>query len=566
MKTKEIIIHDKKQLSISDITNDIRKLVIKCDKKINENDLFSSQIYSYIFKVTIECTKLEILDISDLDFLDINIDIRHLREVYLPSSIEFVSFEKSTTLRKVSALGANTIIITDCPNFEEIEYGKSLHNLCLSRTGVVSITIPSNINLIDDAFKNCYNLESVVIGNGTDIPARTFEGCSNLKNVTLPNDLPVLEPFVFRGCKNLRTINGGLSIKQLFPSALSECTKLEHIESVLFYQYTNLDLTNESWITKFRPRYYSYPSEKKLNEIKDFANSLTKKIIKHPESYIANNFLHTNKKQTGIMMKYFYVIGRWCIWSITQQKFLISSKTYNNNFKIGDIILYYDNNIPDVEIDKHIDIYRNLSFINLSEAEIIQRDMDNDNDLNEIIDYFNPQESFQHYYLKTKKIIEELDIPSIIDSYSITEECHLQIRPGKDDHEFYKHIATSIYTDAYLGKLLPIENYENYTSGVFSCYNEKEENEKLKSSAIAEASRFKKNAYNNYSATEHLCTLLQEFIDKRLELENSIESKYHLKTIRDFINDYYIPHTNDIEEDHALRILCNYSLEELILN
>ena len=386
--------------------------------------------------------------------------------------------------------------------------------------------------------------------------------------ITLPNDLLVLEPLVFSGCRNLRIINGGLSIKQLFPSAFNLCINIERIEFTMFYRYTNINLTDDNWINKFRPKYYIYTLEKKLGQIRDFANGLVEKEISNPENYIACNFLHPIEEQSGVLLKYYWEVKRWCIWSLNQNRFLFSSRMERCNFEVGDVIYYNDNCIIEVEIDTQINVYRNISFINFSKVKLVKRnDVDDDDSLIDVIDYFKPVVSFQDYYKKSKQAIEELNISSIIDSYRIKEERVWHVRPGRDDYECFTRVAKSIYTDAYIGQLLPQEDYQNVTFGVRPIgYNTEEENAKLMYSANEETTRIKEDATKNYSATEHLCTLLKEFVDQRIQLEKSVESNYHIRTAMDFIEYYFIPFRDELEEDKTLRILCNYSLEDIVFN
>ena len=159
MKCKEITIQNKDSLLITDIENDTRKLVIKWDKQNPVvNEMFSSAIDSFVHRVTIKYTNLEILDVSELENVKFyNIDVRHLREVYLPKGSDNISFEKSTTLRKLSAVGAKIIKVTNCPNFEEIEYGDCLEELCLSGTGIEKMIVPPHIKLVNNAFQNCFH-------------------------------------------------------------------------------------------------------------------------------------------------------------------------------------------------------------------------------------------------------------------------------------------------------------------------------------------------------------------------------------------------------------------------
>ena len=91
MRYKEIIIQNKDSLSISDVESNIQKLVIRWGKNNPVvNDLISSEIDSFVHKVTIKCPSLEVLDVSKLeDVKFFNIDVRHLKELYLPAEEGF---------------------------------------------------------------------------------------------------------------------------------------------------------------------------------------------------------------------------------------------------------------------------------------------------------------------------------------------------------------------------------------------------------------------------------------------------------------------------------------------
>jgi hypothetical protein len=569
MKTKEVIILDEHSLKNAKIEDNIQKLIVKWGNTIPDKVKFfySREIDCFLHKVTIQCPHLLILDVSALDGeqFNHNINVTNLREIYFPKSIECVSFQRSVSLKKISALGAKTIRITKCPNLETLELGDELEEICLSETGITEIRLPPHIKLIDRAFHFCKNLRSVILSDGTDIPARTFEGCINLKEVTLPNDLLVLEPFVFSGCIKLRSICGGLSIKQFFPSAIKDCYDLEKIDSMSFYKYSNLNFTDENWEKKYRPKYYLYTLEKKLSQIKEFVCSLSEHSVDFPEQYIAENFLPFKEKQYGVLISPQWEAKRWIIWSLNQQKFIVSKKTNMSNYSIGTIIMYDNTKIPVVEIDNRINIYWEELCIDLSKVLIINQ---NEDDLyNDVIEFFNPKESILQYYSKITKTIEGLDITAIIDSYFIKEERGWNIRPGKDDHEWFDRVAKSSYSDAYLNKLLPQEKYHNDSYAVRPCdYNPEMDNKQLQMAANAEAMEIKEDARNSYSVVEHVCTLLQEFIDKRNELEKNVESKYHLKTAMDFIEYYFIPFRDELEEEKTIRILCNYSIDDILLS
>lgn len=203
MKTIEIAINDRDSLSNVVIDENVRKLILKWGEHSSnlESLFYKCEIDKFIHRLTLKCSHLKVLDLSRLNGAYIlNVCVTYLHELYYPETTLSVSLEGSASLRKVSAIGAKVINITKCPNLEEVEFGNDIEELCLFQTGITEIEIPSRVKLTNFAFQHCINLNSVTIGEGTEVPAYTFEGCVNLKEVTLPNDLLVLEPFVFKGC------------------------------------------------------------------------------------------------------------------------------------------------------------------------------------------------------------------------------------------------------------------------------------------------------------------------------------------------------------------------------
>ena len=162
MKTKEVIILDEHSLKNAKIEDNIQKLIVRWGNTIPDKVKFfySREIDCFLHKVTIQCPHLLILDVSALDGeqFNHNINVTNLREIYFPKSIECVSFQRSVSLKKISALGAKTIRITKCPNLETLELGDELEEICLSETGITEIRLPPHIKLIDRAFHFCKNL------------------------------------------------------------------------------------------------------------------------------------------------------------------------------------------------------------------------------------------------------------------------------------------------------------------------------------------------------------------------------------------------------------------------
>jgi hypothetical protein len=78
------------------------------------------------------------------------------------------------------------------------------------KTAVKNLVIPSNVkNIQDCAYKQCPNLETIVIEEGLEsIGKEVFSGCSNLKSVTLPSTLMSVAPGAFYGNALTITYNG----------------------------------------------------------------------------------------------------------------------------------------------------------------------------------------------------------------------------------------------------------------------------------------------------------------------------------------------------------------------
>ncbi|MBE6131090.1 MAG: leucine-rich repeat domain-containing protein [Erysipelotrichaceae bacterium] len=99
-----------------------------------------------------------------------------------------------------------------------------------------TITIPSHINGIEvkgigsEAFKNCANLEEVIIPNTvTSIDSYAFEGCTNLVNITLSNNLCAIGVGAFKGCTSLEEIEIPASVQCIDSGAFQNCSSLKSV-------------------------------------------------------------------------------------------------------------------------------------------------------------------------------------------------------------------------------------------------------------------------------------------------------------------------------------------------
>ena len=114
-------------------------------------------------------------------------------------------------LKTISALlfyGCTALKEIILPNRIEIIYEGAFYE-----AGLESITIPDSVKIIKPdndsygAFANCKNLQTVNIGNGTEvIGTQAFSGCTKLSRVTIGSGLKMINEEAFHNCKALKTI------------------------------------------------------------------------------------------------------------------------------------------------------------------------------------------------------------------------------------------------------------------------------------------------------------------------------------------------------------------------
>ena len=159
-------------------------------------------------------------------------DCKNLKSVFIAEGVEYIesyAFDYCPNLQNVSIpntiIGIETTAFSNCPKLDGYLYngGKYLgnekvHNIVLIQLVDTTITTftfsDETICLMPGVFKNCTNLENVIMNNKiTKIPSRTFQGCSNLKNLTLGTGLTYIGSYAFDGCTNLTNVycNGGMA-------------------------------------------------------------------------------------------------------------------------------------------------------------------------------------------------------------------------------------------------------------------------------------------------------------------------------------------------------------------
>ncbi len=562
MKALTLSISEQTKFSSSEIADDISILTIKWADNVFEHEKFwlCHKMSSLLYTILGNKKNLCKIDLSKFDGIEqFNSVCNNIVEIYFPDTVTSVYIEKANSLRKLYAKGAKSISIAKAPCLETIEYGNGLEKLSLPDTGIRNITVGKNIRLRSGAFKNCKNLVYAKLETGVDIEPGTFENCSNLREVILPDDLLVIEPSVFKNCTKLRNIAGGKKVKHIFPSAFTGCHSLKMMECKDFYRYSNLKISDKKWMDTFRP-YKPLGNIKAL--ISNFVQELKKIDIECPEKYVADNFFRETENHYGFVMEYQSRIRGWMIWSLSHNCFL-ATRGDRLGLHQDEIITFTLERKPVITFEDNLYLQFPMMYIDESSSlKKIERKEEDYEGYNYILEYFTPKVSLVECYRKILQKIESLDIPSIIDSYSIIERTWWQTYPGRDDSQFYERIAKSDYSDIYLDKFLPQENTQNYDNGCRPWdFNEDEETRKLQASADSEAKSRKEYAHKHYSKDEHICKLLEDYINKRIELEKDMESVYHIQAVKNFLHCRYVDYG---EGENSLIEFYGYTLEDIL--
>lgn len=541
MKSLNLIVSDKDDLDIN-ISEELLYLSISWNNSKSENDSYLHYCIScFLSDVSRKCDRLKVLDLSSLMGYNLNnLYYQNLEELYLPDTQKSISFKDRRNLIKIRAKGAERVTLSNMPNLHELELGNNLYDINVYNIGITNINLPSNIKLNHKAIFRCNNIKKIEIKKGCFLDLGCIMECSNLEEITLPDDIYLISPRLFENCPKLRIINGGKNIKQIFHGAFLNCRNLEKIDFFNFYYSENKEYSDSAsdWV-KYFSRNLSLKEVLKKQE--KYCQNLKKKDIKEKEKYIANIFT-IKQENIGIIIRLFSYIDRWVIWSLTNNKFYISTKVFKTKkqFNYGDIISFTEINAPEIIFhDNKIIINRKPYEVDLNKVKKLNKIfISKEIEITDFINYFSP-EPYEKIFKKTVDFVNGLDICSIINSYTIEEERYWISRPGRDDHEHYKRIAKSDFSDAYLNTLLPQENIDRYESGCrpwgasYYCNDD------------TEAIKKRKAALKNYSKTAHICFIIKDYFIERHSLENKLDNRYNIKKVIKYVNRINQPYKQD---------------------
>lgn len=103
-----------------------------------------------------------------------------------------------------------------CKNLTKVFLPDSIINIegkcwdtegAFAHCGLVEVTIPKKLAIINGIFRFCENLKKIIIPNSVaEISSEAFEGCRNLEKIELPENVKNIGHSVFKNCCSLNTI------------------------------------------------------------------------------------------------------------------------------------------------------------------------------------------------------------------------------------------------------------------------------------------------------------------------------------------------------------------------
>ena len=527
--------------------DDYKDFVFEINDRIDE-------IQKGLFKLLRNHNSIRVLDLSELRwynshylntalFRKDNAFLRHchLEELYLPESEERIWNHDIRTLKVLSVPEATSICLHNTPKLTKIIFGNRLRELRLKNVGISNIKIPSSLHSL--VINGCNGLRELRIPDGIRLAAHALSKNVNLENVVLPQDLPIIEPYLFEGCENLRTIRGGEGLKYIFPSALKGCSSLESIECPKIDKYVTNEPLESEWM-KFRSTIRN--EEEETSYYTKFLSKLKDKQIDNISEYIEEKYFPREIDDVVCLRYGFnrnFPDDGWIFWSLRKGRYYTLAPEKNTNYSIGDIfrvlvcdkkILYDNGKIIVTHVHPVISLCKKERLTDENfweECEDDERVINNRiQEYKNISSYVSGKSSFSQECIAIEQQVKSLDINAIIDSYDIKERTWWVNHPGKDDDEWFERVVTSIYTDSYLEQFLPQNSVKNYSSGGGRPWLDwgESETERLQAAADEKTKQLKEDALKMYSQSEHIRTLIVEKAKEHINTSIEIERKYHL--------------------------------------
>lgn len=214
---------------------------------INKKDNTTSNQESSNQESSINQVRKQVSVDYNVDILEYNFDENNKTAV-VTGIKDSISSDEEQNIKKV--------VIPDVVIKDKNNYKVTSMKACIffDLENLTDVSIPSEFELPESAFKKCTSLKNIIIPYGvTKIPQYCFAYCSNLsevnlpdsvteigisaftnctalKKVRLPENLEVIGDNLFEACKNLDSINIPNSVTKICNSAFAWCSKLEKVQ------------------------------------------------------------------------------------------------------------------------------------------------------------------------------------------------------------------------------------------------------------------------------------------------------------------------------------------------
>lgn len=102
---------------------------------------------------------------------------------------------------------------------------------CSNISELKNVKMPNSVTrILDDAFDNCQNLETVEFSTHLEVIGReVFRNCSSLKRIEIPNSVKNIKEYAFGGCDNLEIVKLSAKLEEIADFLFDHCKSLKTV-------------------------------------------------------------------------------------------------------------------------------------------------------------------------------------------------------------------------------------------------------------------------------------------------------------------------------------------------
>lgn len=483
--------------------------------KVKRTNLYTSTLNEFLK----EHKHIRTLDMSQCEgiesiegFYDLNIEnivfprkVQKLPHIWRCPNLKTIKGENLLEIRD----------IRDCPNVENVIFNPKIKILELNNTKISSITITPQMERY--SFQECKYLRDVTIENGVKYMLdNSFVGCESLQKIYIPDNVSLGEK-VFAKCKQLQFIRLPNDVEKIPSSFFSECSSLEkivdgkNVKSIGKHAFLNCDSLNHIPFTLLN-----------FNE---------------------DDFTQVNVNLLGIVLADSCSNLIWCFNDFSFYHFkgcldigmehkIISFKKINN---LSLMVSNSDTHIVRCPFKNAEDIYV------IEDFNVIDDFCGNGKIGNAIRAYLDIGKknipSIPILYKNIKEKVELLNAKEIIGSYYTFVDESQTCKVGGDNTYHYIKKTHCDYMDAYFEKLLPQYDDEIHESSYHDYRDEIDYGISIKQAKIDD--KIREKALRDYSQSEHIITLIDDYIRKYNLTNKMIEDTLHIEYAKNIVEYFF---------------------------